>query len=85
MANYKITTYVDEDLLEWVKTVRLLTGTPMPDLWNRAIQLLRDEMRGEEIGCRDPDSGRMFVKVAGEDFPMRDQTIELKGGRPPVG
>lgn len=62
--------------------MRELTGIPLPDLFNEALADFRKKKIAEEIGCRDPKTGRVFVKVKGEDFPDRGDVV-LSGGRPP--
>ncbi|MEO1266834.1 MAG: hypothetical protein AAFX99_01985 [Myxococcota bacterium] len=83
MANTKYTTYLDEALLYWLKNNSRLTNRKMPELFNKAIELLREKEIAEEIGCMAPD-GKVFIKVPGQDFPDHLEEGETLGaGRPP--
>lgn len=83
MANVKYTTYLEEELLYWLKNNAHLTKRKMPDLLNEAVGLLRAKEIAEEIGCMR-DDGSVFVKVAGADFPDHLTPGDTLGaGRPP--
>lgn len=82
VANTKYTTYLDENLLHWLKNNARLTKRKMPDLLNEAVELLRQKEKAEEIGCM-ADDGSVFVKVAGQDYPDHlPSGATLEAGRP---
>lgn len=83
MGKRKVTVYLEEDDREWLWRMRELTGDPLPALFKEMIEDFRGKKIAEEIGCRDPDTGRVFIKVAGQDFPQRERSVVLDGGRPP--
>ena len=79
----KVTIHIDEEKQQWLWGVSLLTGRKLRALFEEMIDDYRDKLIGEAVGCLDPDTGRAFVKVAGEDFPPRSKPVSLPAGRPP--
>lgn len=82
MPKSKVTVYIDQELRDWMWSMRKLTGRTLPDLFNEAIGDFRAKVIAEEVGCLNPDTGRAFVKIKGEDFPDMG-SVTLVGGRPP--
>lgn len=83
MGTRKVSIYIDEDLRDWIWTMRVLTGRSLKELFDEGMGDFRKKIIAEEVGCLDPETGRVFIKVAGQDFPKREDPVVLKGGRPP--
>lgn len=83
MSTRKVSIYLDEELRDWLWRMRVLTNRPLGGLFKEALTDFREKTIAQEVGCLDPETGRVFVKVAGQDFPEREGPIVLKGGRPP--